>query len=114
MRYFVVLVLPAILVLPALAADPPAEDQKALYGLGLRLKKQLIQPQLLKPHETDPTSQRLSASPSAKPPKADPDLYGPKPRDLAQARIKVASEAEKKKGQEFLEKSAKDKGAKKT
>jgi len=38
----------------------------------------------------------------------------PKIREIAQARMKTAGEAEKKKGTEFLEKAAKEKGAKKT
>jgi FKBP-type peptidyl-prolyl cis-trans isomerase FkpA len=114
MRYFLVLVLPAILVLPALAADPQTEEQKAFYALGIGLSKQLMQLQPLKPDEVDMIGQGLTDALSNKPPKADPEVYGPKVRDIAQARMKTASEAEKKKGQEFLEKAAKDKGAKKT
>jgi FKBP-type peptidyl-prolyl cis-trans isomerase FkpA len=114
MRNFLALILPAFLVLPALAADPQTEEQKAFYALGIGLSKQLMQLQPLKPDEVDMIGQGLTDALSGKPPKADPEVYGPKVRDIAQARMKTASEAEKKKGQEFLEKSAKDKGAKKT
>ena len=51
---------------------------------------------------------------NGKPPKADPEAFGAKIREIAQARMKVAGEAQKKVGAEFLEKAAKEKGAKKT
>jgi FKBP-type peptidyl-prolyl cis-trans isomerase FkpA len=114
MRTLLILTLTAALVAPALAADPQSDDQKAFYVLGIGLSKQLMQLQPLKPEEIDFIVSGLQDALNNKPPKADPETYGPKVRDIAQARMKVAGEAEKKKGQEFLEKAAKEKGAKKT
>jgi FKBP-type peptidyl-prolyl cis-trans isomerase len=114
MRTLLILTLTAALVAPALAADPQTDEQKAFYVLGIGLSKQLMQLQPLKPEEIDFIVSGLQDALNNKPPKADPETYGPKVRDIAQARMKVAGEAEKKKGQEFLEKAAKEKGAKKT
>ena len=114
MRKLGALALTLAFVFPALAADPQTDDQKAFYALGVGLSKQLMQLQPLKPEEIDFIVSGLQDALNNKPPKADPETYGPKVRDIAQARMKVAGEAEKKKGQEFLEKAAKEKGAKKT
>ncbi len=102
------------LVSPAFAADPETDDQKAFYALGVGLSKQLLQLQPLTQIEVDMIAAGLSDTLTGKPPKADPEQFGPKIREIAQARMKVAGEAEKKKGAEFLEKAAKEKGAKKT
>ena len=102
------------LALPARAADPQTEDQKAFYALGVGLSKQLVQLQPLTPEEVEMIAAGLADALGNKPPKADPEKYGTKIREIAQNRMKVAGEAEKKKGAEFLEKAAKEKGAKKT
>ncbi len=102
------------LTLPARAADPQTDDQKAFYALGVGISKQLMQLQPLTQEEVEMISSGLSDALQNKPPKADPEKFGPKIREIAQARMKVAGEAEKKKGTEFLEKAAKEKGAKKT
>ena len=102
------------LTVPAGAADPQTEDQKAFYALGVGISKQLLQLQPLTQEEVDMISAGLSDSLQNKPAKADPEKYGTKIREIAQARMKVAGEAEKKKGTEFLDKAAKEKGAKKT
>jgi FKBP-type peptidyl-prolyl cis-trans isomerase len=102
------------LVLPVLAADPQTDDQKAFYALGVGISKQLAQLQPLTPEEISFITAGLNDALGSKPLKADPEQFGTKIRDIAQARIKVSAEAEKKKGQEFLEKAAKEKGAKKT
>ena len=102
------------LVSPVLAADPQTDDQKAFYALGVGVSKQLAQLQPLTPEEIGFIAAGLTDSLSAKPLKADPEQFGTKIRDIAQARMKVAAEGEKKKGVEFLEKAAKEKGAKKT
>jgi FKBP-type peptidyl-prolyl cis-trans isomerase len=102
------------LVSPALAADPQTDEQKAFYALGVGVSKQLSQIQPLTPEEIGFITQGITDSLSSKPLKADPEQFGAKIREIAQARMKVAAEGEKKKGQEFLEKAAKEKGAKKT
>jgi FKBP-type peptidyl-prolyl cis-trans isomerase len=114
MRKLGVLALALAFVLPALAADPQTDDQKAFYALGVGLSKQLMQLQPLTPEEVGFISSGLTDALTGKPTKADPEAFGAKIRDIAQARMKVAGEAEKKKGTEFVEKAAKEKGAKKT
>jgi len=114
MRKFGALALTLAFALPGLAADPQTDDQKAFYALGVGLSKQLLQLQPLTQDEVDMISAGLSDALANKPPKADPEKYGTKIREIAQARMKVAGEAEKKKGVEFLDKAAKEKGAKKT
>jgi FKBP-type peptidyl-prolyl cis-trans isomerase len=99
---------------PALAADPQTDEQKTFYALGAGVSKQLSMLQPLSKDEIDMIAAGLTDALSGKPPKADPDQFGPKIKEMAQARMKIAGEAEKKKGQEFLEKAAKEKGAKKT
>jgi FKBP-type peptidyl-prolyl cis-trans isomerase len=102
------------LVFPALAADPQTDEQKAFYALGVGVSKQLAQLQPLTPEEIGFITQGFTDSLGSKPLKAEPEQFGTKIRDIAQARMKVAAEGEKKKGTEFLEKAAKEKGAKKT
>jgi FKBP-type peptidyl-prolyl cis-trans isomerase len=114
MRTLGVIAFLLVLALPARAADPQTDDQKAFYALGVGLSKQLLQLQPLTQDEVDMISAGLSDALQNKPAKADPEKYGTKIREIAQARMKVAGEAEKKKGAEFLEKAAKEKGAKKT
>jgi FKBP-type peptidyl-prolyl cis-trans isomerase FkpA len=103
-----------VFVAPVLAADPQTDDQKAFYALGVGLSKQLMQLQPLTPGEVEMINAGLGDALNGKPAKADPEQFGPKIREIAQARMKVAGEAEKKKGVEFLEKASKEKGAKKT
>src|SRR6185369_7371077 len=103
-----------VFVAPVLAADPQTDEQKAFYALGVGLSKQLMQLQPLTAGEVAMITGGLGDALNGKPAKADPEQFGPKIREIAQARMKVAGEAEKKKGVEFLEKAAKEKGAKKT
>jgi FKBP-type peptidyl-prolyl cis-trans isomerase FkpA len=103
-----------VLAAPVLAADPQTDDQKAFYALGVGLSKQLMQLQPLTPGEVEMINAGLGDALNGKPAKADPEQFGPKIREIAQARMKVAGEAEKKKGVEFLDKASKEKGAKKT
>ena len=114
MRTLGALALVFLLTLPARAADPQTDDQKAFYALGVGISKQLMQLQPLTQEEVDMIASGLSDALQNKPAKADPEKFGPKIREIAQARMKTAGEAEKKKGTEFLEKAAKEKGAKKT
>ena len=114
MRKLGALALSLAFVFPALAADPQTDDQKAFYALGVGVSKQLVQLQPLSKDEVEMIAAGLTDTLTGKPPKADPEAFGAKIREIAQARMKVAGEAEKKKGQEFLEKAAKEKGVKKT
>ncbi len=101
-------------VFPAVAADPQTDEQKAFYALGIGMSKQLVQLQPLTPDEIQFITMGLADALANKPPKADPETYGPKLREIAQARMKTAGEEQKKKGAEFIEKAAKEKSAKKT
>jgi FKBP-type peptidyl-prolyl cis-trans isomerase len=114
MRTLGALALILLFTLPARAADPQTDDQKAFYALGVGISKQLMQLQPLTQEEVDMIASGLSDALQNKPAKADPEKFGQKIREIAQARMKTAGEAEKKKGTEFLEKAAKEKGAKKT
>src|SRR6185369_12596365 len=96
-----------VFVAPVLAADPQTDEQKAFYALGVGLSKQLMQLQPLTAGEVEMINAGLGDALNGKPAKADPEQFGPKIREIAQARMKVAGEAEKKKGVEFLEKGAK-------
>jgi FKBP-type peptidyl-prolyl cis-trans isomerase len=114
MRYSGALALTLMLARAALAADPQTDDEKAFYALGVGLSKQLVQLQPLSPEEIGFLTNGLADALANKPPKADPEKFGTKIREIAQARMKKAGEAEKKVGAEFVEKAAKEKGAKKT
>jgi FKBP-type peptidyl-prolyl cis-trans isomerase FkpA len=114
MRNLGALALALALVAPALAADPQTDDQKAFYALGVGVSRQLMQLQPLTPEEVGFITAGLTDALTGKPTKADPDQFGAKIREIAQSRMKAAGEIEKKKGQEFLEKTAKEKGVKKT
>src|SRR5215510_13038293 len=85
---------------PVLAGDPQSDDQKAFYALGVGLSKQLAQLQPLTPEEIGFITSGMTDALTSKPLKAEPEQLGTKIREIAQARMKVAAEGEKKKGQE--------------
>jgi FKBP-type peptidyl-prolyl cis-trans isomerase len=114
MRKLLPLALVLGLVLPARAADPTTDDQKAFYALGVGISKQLAQLQPLTKEEIEMISAGLSDALQGNKVKADPETFGTKIREIAQARMKKAAETEKKAGVVFLDKAAKEKGAKKT
>jgi FKBP-type peptidyl-prolyl cis-trans isomerase FkpA len=95
------------------AASAPkleTDDQKTLYALGLLLGGN-IKTFALTPEELNIVKAGLSdAATNAKP---QVETYGPKVNELAAKRAAVASEGEKKKGQEFADRVAAEKGAKK-
>src|SRR3989441_851530 len=100
---------------PAAAASPKLEtdDQKTLYALGLLLGKN-IKPFALTPDELAIVKAGLSDAVTDAKPQVELDTYGPKVNDLAQKRASVGTEDNKKKGQEFADKVAKEKDATKT
>jgi FKBP-type peptidyl-prolyl cis-trans isomerase FkpA len=97
------------------AATPKLEtdDQKTLYALGLLLGRN-IKPFDLKPEELAFVKEGLTDAVSNTKPQVDIDTYGPKVDELAQKRAAAGSEVAKKKGQEFADKVAQEKGATKT
>src|SRR5436190_22345134 len=111
MRTVGALALLLLLTLPARAADPQTDDQKAFYALRVGISNQLMQLQPLTQDEVEMITSGLSDSLQNKPPKADPAEFGPKNRASGQARMKTAGEGEENKGRAFLVKAAKAKGA---
>jgi FKBP-type peptidyl-prolyl cis-trans isomerase FkpA len=100
---------------PLFAAGPElkTDDDKTLYALGLAMSRNLAT-FTLTPAELDLVVAGLTDGVLNREKKADLDTYGPKIQQFAQARTTAAAAAEKKAGQAFLEKAAKEKGAKKT
>jgi FKBP-type peptidyl-prolyl cis-trans isomerase FkpA len=95
------------------AVDLKTEDQKTLYALGLVMSENLnpfglneAEVEIVKAGFTDGALKRTR--------QVDLAVYGPKLRDLAQARSTAGAAAEKTSGDEFLSKAALEKGAVKT
>lgn len=97
----------------ATAVDLKTEDQKTLYALGLVMSENLnpfglneAEVEIVKAGFTDGALKRTR--------QVDLAVYGPKLRDLAQARSTAGAATEKASGGEFLSKAALEKGAVKT
>jgi FKBP-type peptidyl-prolyl cis-trans isomerase FkpA len=89
------------------------DDQKTFYTLGLLLGKN-IKSFALKPEELALVKAGLTDAVTDAKPQVDIDTYGPKVNDMAQKRAAAGADDAKKKGQEFADNVAKDKGATKT
>jgi FKBP-type peptidyl-prolyl cis-trans isomerase FkpA len=119
MRAIVLAALVAVLAAApsARAADPEVktDDQKVLYTIGLSLARNLT-PFDLTPEELSVVELGMKDGLFAKETerKADINTFGPKIQEFAQARAKKAAAKEKAASADFLEKAAKEKGAKKT
>jgi FKBP-type peptidyl-prolyl cis-trans isomerase FkpA len=100
---------------PGASAPPKLEtdDDKTLYALGLLLGRN-IKPFSLKPEELAIVKAGLTDAVSDTKPQVELETYGPKVNELAQKRAAVGSDDAKKKGQEFADNVAKEKGAAKT
>lgn len=95
------------------AGSPPQTDeQKTIYALGLALSRNLATFNLT-PQELEFVEQGLSDGVLNKKPVVTLEEFGPKIQELQKARLTAAAAVEKKKGQEFLDKAAAEKGAKK-
>ncbi|MCI0548588.1 MAG: FKBP-type peptidyl-prolyl cis-trans isomerase [Candidatus Rokubacteria bacterium] len=107
------------LALAALAADAPAqkapqsEDEKTLYVLGVSLARNL-EPFRLNEDELQFIVAGLRDEVTGKPSQVAVEEYGPKIRELAQARQNQTAQEEKTAGAEFLTKEAAASGASKT
>lgn len=95
------------------AVDLKTEDQKTLYALGLVMSENLntfslseAEVELVKAGFSDGALKRTR--------QVDLAVYGPKLRDLAQARSSAGAAVEKASGGEFLARAALEKGAVKT
>jgi FKBP-type peptidyl-prolyl cis-trans isomerase FkpA len=95
------------------AADPSTDDQKTMYALGLIISQSLA-PFALTESELDFVRAGITDGVLKKTPKVDLPTYGPKVNQVQQARAAALAETEKKAGAAYVEKAAKEAGAKKT
>lgn len=107
------LVLALLIAAPAIAADPKSEDDKTLYAIGLMMSGNLV-PLELSESEVKMVVQGIQDGVAKRKPKVTLDEYGPKVQGLAQARGMKFVEAQKARGQAYVDAEAKKKGAKKT
>ncbi|MBI3782433.1 MAG: FKBP-type peptidyl-prolyl cis-trans isomerase [Deltaproteobacteria bacterium] len=89
------------------------DDQKTIYAIGIALSQNVANFNL-KHEEIEILKQGILDGLSNAPKKADFDTYRGKIQQFAQARAALAAETTKKAAQPFLEKAAKESGAKKT
>lgn len=113
-RTALLVVLALAVAAPAFAdAEPKTDEEKAFYSFGFNLSQQLSMLNLT-PAEFELVKSGLSDGVLKKTPKADPKEFYPKFQTLARDRVVANAATEKKAGQDFLEKAAKEKGATKT
>jgi FKBP-type peptidyl-prolyl cis-trans isomerase len=94
------------------AATPKTEEEKTLYVLGQLLARQ-IAPFELKKDELQMVMTGFSDGASNAKPQVKMEEYGPKVNEWVQKRSTAIAAAEKKKGDDFLAKIAKESGVKK-
>src|SRR3977135_3677609 len=97
----------------ACAADLATEEQKELYALGVALSQSLGD-FALSESDLEIVKTGLSDGILKRTLKVDMQTYKPKLQQLAQARMAVVADKEKKSGSAFLVKAAAEPGAKKT
>lgn len=113
MRKLIVCVFVLLLAIPAGAAQPQTEDQKALYALGVHMTRQLAVFNL-SAEEYEFVKEGISDAAAGKKLIAEPEAYGQNLNALAQARMGAAAEKQKELAKPYLEKAAAEKGAQKT
>jgi FKBP-type peptidyl-prolyl cis-trans isomerase FkpA len=111
--WLIVLVLATAVAATAQGPELQTEEQKTLYALGLAISRGLA-PFNLNSAELEVVEAGLADGSLHKTPRVDLETYGPKIRQLQEARAAVAATAEKKASQVFLDKAASEKGATKT
>jgi FKBP-type peptidyl-prolyl cis-trans isomerase FkpA len=101
----------ALTATSALAAKPlKTDDEKTLYTLGLSVG-QSLQVFSLTPAELELVKQGLTDAVTGAKPQVDMQEYMPKLNEMAKARQGAQAGVEKKKGEEYAAKAAKEKGA---
>jgi FKBP-type peptidyl-prolyl cis-trans isomerase FkpA/FKBP-type peptidyl-prolyl cis-trans isomerase FklB len=112
MRIITTLSIAAILLAgaPAASQELSSDEQKTLYAVGLAISQNLA-PFSLTEAELELIKAGLTDGVLKKERKVDLQTYGPKIRELAQARAAAAAAVEKKSSQAFLEKAAAEPGA---
>ncbi len=116
MRTLVTCTLVLLLAGAALAADGPelkTEEDKTLYALGQALSRSLGSFSLTEA-ELAQVEAGLADGVLHRDSKVDMDTYGPKIKEMQQARLSAAAATEKKAGQAFLDKAAGETGSTKT
>ena len=100
---------------PAVGEGPElkTEEQKTLYALGLAISRSLG-PFNLSAADLEAVEAGLTDGSLHKAPKIELETYGPKIRQLQEARAAAVAEVEKKASQAFLDQAAAEKGATKT
>jgi FKBP-type peptidyl-prolyl cis-trans isomerase FkpA/FKBP-type peptidyl-prolyl cis-trans isomerase FklB len=99
--------------MPASGADLASDEQKTLYALGVALSQNLSAFALTEA-ELEIVKSGLTDGVLSRPLKVDMKAYGPKLEPMARARSAAAAETEKKSGDAYVQKAAKERGAKKT
>jgi len=95
------------------AVELKTEDDKTLYALGLSMGGNL-KTLGLSASEIAAVQAGMADGASGAKPQVELETYGPKIRELAQARAAKGAQVEKDKGQAFVDKAAGETGAKKT
>lgn len=117
MRIVVPLIISVTLILAsgAVGADatPESEEQKTFYAIGLALSNSLA-PFDLSEAELEMIKAGITDGVLENEPQVDIATYGPKIRELQQARVTAAADKAKQAGKAYLEKAAEKKGATKT
>ncbi len=113
-RTVLLVVLALATAIPAFAdAVPKTDEEKAFYAFGFNLSQQLSMLNLT-PAELELVKAGLNDGVLKKAPQADPKEFYPKFQTIARERVVANAATEKKAGQAFIEKAAKEKGATKT
>ncbi len=110
MRKLIICVFIFLLTIPAWAAQPQTEDQKALYALGADLAKKLSIFEL-SAEEFEFVKQGMSDAIAGKKLEAEPEAYQQSIGLLFQARMIAAAQRQKLLAKPYLEKAAKEKDA---
>jgi len=97
----------------ATAAELSNDEQKTVYALGVAISQKLGAFSLSE-SELEALKAGISDGVLKRPLKVDMETYGPKIQQLAETRLAVVTEKEKKAGVEFLAKAAAEPGAQKT
>ncbi len=116
MRFLTTVLTTLLIVGPAAtirAADPSTDEQKTMYALGLIISQSLA-PFTLTESELEFVRAGMTDGVLKKTPKVDLPTYGPKVNQVQQTRAAAQAESEKKAGAAYVEKAAKEAGAKKT
>lgn len=117
MRIFMPFIVAAAL-LPAgvsfgAAPEPKSEEQKTLYAIGVAISNSLA-PFDLSEAELEMVKAGLTDGALGREPKVDLGTYGPKIRELQQARTQAAAKEAKQAGASYLEKASAKKGSTRT